>query len=275
MVPPIRPLPPLYYRVFKTLEKRIQDRHYGLGERLPSEDALCRDFGVSRMTIRQALAGLVDAGLLTRRRGSGSYVSATGARRVSAQMKLTGALEDLFAEVGSARVDTARLAEAPPPPEVQGLMGLGDGEPVTVIHRVRAIEGQRFALTVNYLPVALGRRIAEPDLYRLPLLQVLEEKLGGRFQHARQTVEARLADAEVAAALGLEFGDPVLFVERLMFGRGPRPIEVVRSHYRADVYRYQIMLVRSSRAGFRWRRATRAARRTPERRPRERQTWQR
>ncbi|MBI4628466.1 MAG: GntR family transcriptional regulator, partial [Candidatus Rokubacteria bacterium] len=194
MVPPIRPRPPLYYRVFKTLEKRIQDRHYGLGERLPSEDALCRDFGVSRMTIRQALAGLVDAGLLTRRRGSGSYVSATGARRVSAQMKLTGALEDLFAEVGSARVDTARLAEAPPPPEVQGLMGLGDGEPVTVIHRVRAIEGQRFALTVNYLPVALGRRIAEPDLYRLPLLQVLEEKLGVRFQHARQTVEARLAD---------------------------------------------------------------------------------
>ena len=115
-----------------------------------------------------------------------------GERRASAQMKLTGALEDLFAEVGGARVE-----------------------------------------------------------------------------------KARLADEDVASALGLELGDPVLFVERLMFGRGARPLEVVRSHYRADVYRYQITLVRSARAGFRWRRATRAARRTPERSQRERQTWQR
>lgn len=275
MVPPIRPRPPLYYRVYKTLEQHIRDRQYRIGERLPSEDALCRDFGVSRMTIRQALAGLVDAGLLTRRRGSGSYVSATGERRASAQMKLTGALEDLFAEVGGARVEKARIAEEPPPPEVRSLMGLADGEPVTAIHRVRAIEHQPFALTINYLPVRLGRRIAEPDLYLFPLLQLLEEKLGVRFHHADQTVEARLADEDVASALGLEFGDPVLFVERLMFGRGARPLEVVRSHYRADVYRYQITLVRSSRAGFRWRPATRAARRTPERSQRERQAWQR
>jgi hypothetical protein len=63
----------------------------------------------------------------------------------------------------------------------------------------------------------------------------------------------------VASALGIEFGDPVLFVERLMFARGERPIEVVRSHYRADVYRYRIRLVRTSRAEFDWQPAPRAA----------------
>lgn len=251
MVPPVRPRPPLYYRVYKTLEKRIQDRHYQVGERLPSEDALCRDFGVSRMTIRQALGGLVEGGLLTRRRGSGSYVSATGKGRVSAQMELRGALEDLFAEVGTARVTMVRIAEEVPPPEVQHLLGLEAGARLTVIRRVRAIEHQPFALTINYLPKTLGRRLARRDLYRFPLLQLLEEE-GVRFDHADQTIEARLAEEEMAKALGIEFGDPVLFVQRLMFDRGERPIEVVRSHYRADVYRYQIRFVRSSRARFQW-----------------------
>lgn len=251
MVPPVRPRPPLYYRVYKTLEQRIRDRHYEVGDRLPSEDALCRDFGVSRMTIRQALGGLVEAGLLTRRRGSGSYVSATGRRRVSAQIELTGAIEDLFADAGTSRVTTVRVAEEVPPPEVGHLLGLGDGARLTVIRRVRAIEQQPFALTVNYLPKSLGRRLARRDLYRFPLLQLLEQA-GVRFDHADQTIEARLAEEETAGALGIEFGDPVLFVERLMFARDERPIEVVRSHYRADVYRYQIRFVRTSRAQFQW-----------------------
>jgi GntR family transcriptional regulator len=251
MVPPVRPRPPLYYRVYKTLEQRIRDRHYQVGERLPSEDALCRDFGVSRVTIRQALGGLVEAGLLTRRRGSGSYVSATGQRRVSAQIELTGALEDLFAEVGTSRVTSVRVAEEVPPPEVQHRLGLLDGARLTVIRRVRTIENQPFALTVNYLPKTLGRRLARRDLYRFPLLQLLEEA-GVQFDHADQTIEARLAEEEMAKALGIEFGDPVLFVERLMFARNEDPIEVVRSHYRADIYRYQIRFVRTSPARFQW-----------------------
>jgi GntR family transcriptional regulator len=173
-------------------------------------------------------------------------------------MELRGALEDLFAEAGTARVTRARIAEEVPPPEIQDLLGLADGARVTVIRRVRAVERQPFALTINYLPKALGRRLARRDLHRFPLLQLLEEK-DVRFDHADQTVEARLAEEEVANALGIEFGDPVLFVERLMFAEGERPIEIVRSHYRGDVYRYRIRFVRTSRAKFEWPSARRFA----------------
>jgi DNA-binding GntR family transcriptional regulator len=68
-----RPVPPLYYRVFCTLERRMRDHRYKQGERLPSEDELCREFGASRITIRQAVGRLVDLGLVTRRRGSGTF----------------------------------------------------------------------------------------------------------------------------------------------------------------------------------------------------------
>jgi DNA-binding GntR family transcriptional regulator len=71
-----RPLPPLSYRVSRTLEQRIRDHHCKAGDRLPSEDDLCRELGASRITIRQAVGRLVEQGLIVRRRGSGSFVSA-------------------------------------------------------------------------------------------------------------------------------------------------------------------------------------------------------
>ena len=79
-----RPAPPLHYRVFRTLERRMRDHRYKQGERLPSEDELFREFGASRITIRQAVGRLVDLGFVTRRRGSGTFVSArrrSGRRR--------------------------------------------------------------------------------------------------------------------------------------------------------------------------------------------------
>ncbi|OGL16889.1 MAG: hypothetical protein A3F92_07630 [Candidatus Rokubacteria bacterium RIFCSPLOWO2_12_FULL_71_22] len=249
-----RPLLPLYYRVSKTLEQRIRDQQYRVGQRFPSEDALCREFRVSRMTIRQALAGLVDAGLVVRRRGSGSFVKARiEGGGPSRAITLTGALEDLFAQVETAQVEGVRIVEEPPPRDVQEAMGLPEGEGVTVVRRVRAIDDQPFAVTLNYLPTWLGRRLRKEDLYRYPLLQLLEERHHILFRRADQTVEARLADEDIAKDLGITFGDAVLFVERRMFGAGDRPVEVVRSHYRADVYSYKIRLVRTRRVEFPWR----------------------
>jgi GntR family transcriptional regulator len=247
-----RPELPLYYRVYKTLEQRIQERRVLPGERLPSEDELCREFRVSRMTIRQAVGRLVEAGLVTRRRGSGTYVGSPHEGPAFRAITFTGALEDLFAQVAEAQVKSARIAEETPPPDVREIMGLAEGEAVVVVRRDRAFDDDLFAVTVNYLPVRLGRRIDEAALYRTSLLQILEQGLGVRWSHADQTVEARAADEDTARALSVKFGDPVLYVQRLMYAGRPFPEELVRSHYRADVYRYQIRLERRRRARFQW-----------------------
>jgi GntR family transcriptional regulator len=253
-----RPLLPLYYRVFKTLEQRIKEQHYAPGRRLPSEDELCREFHVSRMTIRQAVGGLVERGLVTRRRGSGTYVGAHGEAPEFRAISFTGALEDLFAQVDTAHPMSVEMAEKAPPADVRARLSLADDEPVTVLRRVRAFGEVPFALTVNYVPRPLGPRLTAADVARMPLLQVFEQRLGVRFTHAEQTVEARLADEDVAAALRVKFGDPVLFVERLMYAGPRRIVEIVRSWYRADVYRYEIRLVRR-RTRFSWSRAGKPA----------------
>jgi GntR family transcriptional regulator len=156
-------------------------------------------------------------------------------------MELRGAIEDLFVEAGTAGITQARVAEEVPPPEVQALLGLADGARLTVVRRVRAIEHQPFALTINYLPKALGRRLAQRDLYRFPLLQLLEEE-GVRFDRADQTVEARLAEEEVAPPSGSSSAIPCSSWSDDVAG-ARAPIEVV-GPLPADVYRYQIRLVR-------------------------------
>jgi GntR family transcriptional regulator len=243
---------PLYYRIFRTLEQRIRDQHYRVGDRFPSEDELGREFRASRITIRQALGRLVEQGLIVRRRGSGSFVSATAVRGPTTP-KFTGTLEDLFAQVRAVGTKSAEIIEEAPPADVRALLGLGGQETVAVVRRVRTFRERIFSLSTNYLPKNIGVLLSESDLYEYPLLQLLEEKLHLVFRYADQTIEARLADEDVAKSLDISFGDPVLFVERLMFAEANRPVEVVRSYYRGDVYRYQMRLVRSRKAPFHWR----------------------
>jgi GntR family transcriptional regulator len=247
------PVPPLYYRVFRTLERRVRDQKYGHGERLPSEDDLCREFGASRITIRQAVGRLVDLGFVTRRRGSGTFVEFRQEQRPPETVKFTAALEDLFAQVETVSTKSAQITEEKPPPDVRAVLGLDAAATVLVVRRVRAFRDQVFSLTTNYLPSHLRTRLSESDLYRYPLLQLLEQQLRIDFRQADQVIEARLADEDVARVLGIRFGDPVLFVERHMFVDAARPFEVVRSYYRADLYRYRIRLTRGQKAPFRWR----------------------
>jgi GntR family transcriptional regulator len=231
----------------------MRDHRYKEGERLPSEDELCREFGASRITIRQAVGHLVDLGFVTRRRGSGTFVNSRQDERPPETVKFTATLEDLFAQVENVVTKSAQITEEYPPLDVRNLLGLDDAAQVAVVRRVRALRDQVFSLTTNYLPSHLRSKLSESDLYRYPLLQLLEERLRVDFRSADQLVEARLADEDVAKMLGIRFGDPVLFVERLMFTVGPRPFEVVRSYYRADVYRYHLRLTRGQNAPFRWR----------------------
>jgi GntR family transcriptional regulator len=196
---------------------------------------------------------LVDLGHVTRRRGSGTFVSARQEELPPETVKFTAALEDLFAQVETVSTKSAQITEEQPPIDVRTLLGLDEDTSVVVVRRVRAFRDQVFSLSTNYLPRHVRAKLSESDLYRYPLLQLLEERLHVDFRYADQLMEARLADEDVVQMLGIRFGDPVLFVERLMYAEGPRPFEVVRSYYRADVYRYQLRLTRGQKAPFRWR----------------------
>ena len=239
---------PIYYQIKQSIKNWIANKEYIRGERIPSENELAKKFHVSRLTVRQAISELVREGLLTRRRGEGTFVTRDDRILNSFSLEFSGFMDDLFYQVQKSKTKSARIDRIAPPTFIREKLELDEkDEEIVQIKRVRFLEDRSFAYTVNYLPFEIGKAITEKELYEKPLLQIMEEDLGIQFAEAFQTIQASFADQELAEKLSVPAGLPILFVERVMFDEKHRPVEMVQSSYRGDLYKYIVRLKRLKR----------------------------
>lgn len=236
---------PLYRQVFGILRQRILDSVYAPGEQLLTEEGLASEFGVSRATIRQSVGELVRQGMVDRRQGKGTFVLPITKQHVG--QRFSGSLADLIAETKRARVKNLQVErDALTPERIANQLNL-DSRLATLVRRTRTIDGQVFSYTVNYLPPELGKLVSREELKDNGLMTLLETK-NLRFGVAQQTIRAELADLQVAKNLSMDFGAPVLFVERLLFDDEGIPVQFVQSWYRADLYEFKVTLDMSAAA---------------------------
>lgn len=235
---------PLYYQVSNVLRHRILDGGHRPGERLGTEMELCEQFGVSRITIRQALDELERERLIQRRRGLGTFVAEHLPQVAS--ISFTGYLEDLLAQVLLTTAREAKIDRVPAGEEVGRALQVSEEEPVVRIERTRMLAGEPLAHTVSYLPMAVGASITAEDLRELPLMHLLEHRVGVRLEEAIQTIQAVPATRELAEMLSIPEGAPLLQVQRTTRA-GERPVEYVLTHYRGDRYQYTVRLGRITR----------------------------
>ena len=208
---------PRYYQIKQAIKKWIIDDDVGKGKKIPSENELAARFNVSRLTVRQALSQLVQEGFLIRKRGDGTYVTDNERLLNSYSLEFTGFMDDLFYQISRSKTKTVDIERIELTKSVKDKLELANNEREIIrIKRVRFIEENPFAHTVNYLPIHIGEKISKNELLRKPLLQVMEEDLGVRFSEAFQTIEASFADRELAGKLKVPPGLPILFVERIM-----------------------------------------------------------
>jgi GntR family transcriptional regulator len=234
---------PTYYQIKQTIKTWILNKEFGAGEKIPSENRLAERFKVSRLTVRQALAQLAQEGLLTSKRGEGTFVTRDEHLLGSLGLEFTGFMDDLFYQISKSTTKSVNLSRVPAPKPIREKLELGNNpDEVIQIKRVRFWEDKPFAYTINFLPLEIGKKIRKRDLFKKPLLRMIEEDLGIRFTEAFQTIEASFADAEVSEPLGLVSGSPILLVERIMYTQKRKPVEVVQSSYRGDFYKYIVRL---------------------------------
>lgn len=230
---------PIYQQIKYVIREWIISKEYSHGDKLPTENELAKIFHVSRMTVRQGLSELLKEGLIETRKGEGSFVTADTKLIDSLSLKFSGFMDDLFYQVSKSRTKTVEMKIIPAPKMVAEKLQIdGIEDKVLVIKRVRMMDGKLFAYTVNYLRLEVGLKIKEKDLYKMPLLQILEEKCGVRFHSAFQTIQASFSSNEVATHLEIPSGAPILFVERIMYADEKKPFEFVQSSYRGDIYKY-------------------------------------
>ncbi len=218
------------------------------GDRMPAEQDLAAWLGVSRMTLRHALATLARRGLVRRAvgRNGGTFVAA--GKLDQDRTTLVGLSEQLRRRgmVAGARVLSA--ACRPAGPAAAAALGLADGDPVCEIRRVRLGDGRPLAVERSMFPAAsfpglLGCRL-DGSLYDL-----LEEKYQHRPRRARESLEPVLAGVREAEALDVREGAPLLLVERVAYDGDGRPVEFDRDLFRGD--RTRIVMWTSELAGVR------------------------
>jgi GntR family transcriptional regulator len=239
---------PLYYQLENLLREKILSGVFVAGDRLPTESELIEQYGVSRITVRQALTALAEEGLIERQQGRGTFVTERRTRRrpFEGTIHLTGSLDELISMALDTPIKVLETTRVEADQHEAELLGLRPGEPVYRIKRLRLYEGKPFSLIVNYLPAEIGVRFTNEELSSGSLLKRLESKFGLRLQSARQQITADLADPYVAGLLDVRVGAPLLSIERTVYTEDGRPIEYVHVLYRSDRYNYTVMLTRDS-----------------------------
>jgi len=239
---------PVYYQIKQTVKGWIINKEFGAGAKIPSENELAEKFQVNRLTVRQALAQLAQEGFLNSKRGEGTFVTKDHHLIDSFGLEFSGFMDDLFYQVSKSKTKSVKMARMAVSKLIKEKLGLGnEEEEIIQIKRVRFMEGKSFAYTINYLPLGIGERINEKDLYKKPLLQIMEQDLGIEFTGAFQTIEASFAALELSEKLGIALGSPILFVERVMYAKGSKPVELVQSSYPGEVYKYIVRLAKVRR----------------------------
>jgi GntR family transcriptional regulator len=257
---------PLYHRVYREIVREIASGTLQPGDRLPSERWFCDELGVSRATVRRALEELMAEGLVESR-GRGSFI--TGDAVVEPPNTLMGLSEvarsrglDATARVLGLDVRPATIDEAE-------TFGIAPGAELFELRRVRMLDGLPISIDVNRVPLRLLPDAPDIDFTTASLYEALD-RAGHGPGRADYELEARGADGPEAALLGLAQGAPVLSATTVAIADDGRVIDLGRTVYRADRYRFQATLMRRAHRGERetGNEDTRAAGRAGDRRHR-------
>ncbi|MFJ6651735.1 GntR family transcriptional regulator [Microbacterium sp. NPDC091313] len=215
---------PMYRVIYDDIVAQIRSGALEPASRLPSEQALAQQYGVSRMTVRQALDLLGDDELLSRRQGSGTYVR-EHARRGRRLTRLRSFAEEL-AETASHVTSTIVRAEVTSPSEeVAAALDLAAGDTVSRLTRVRLVDGVSAALQDAWIPYAVAPGLTREPLLEGSLYRTLTDRYGVELRWADQSMTAALLADPEAGLLGVEPGGAVLRGSRTTYTRSDRPVE--------------------------------------------------
>lgn len=237
---------PLYYQLENVLREKIISGNFEPGDRIPTELELIEEYGVSRITVRQALQALAEEGLIERKQGRGTVVAARKSRKrkFSGIIHLTGSLDELIKMGMDTPVKVLEMNRVEADQHEAELLELKPGTPIYRLKRLRMNDGKPFGLIVNYLPEEIGAAMTMAELSSGALLHTMETKLGLRLDNAIQQIHAELADPYVAKLLDVRVGTALLSIERTVYTDQKRPVEYVHTLYRSDLYGYSVKLVR-------------------------------
>ena len=216
---PKRSEPPRYLQILDELRRRVEGGLYPVESSLPTESELCEEFGASRYTVREALRRLVDQGMVSRRQGAGSVV--TAARPQARYVQSLSSLADLFQFALDTHYEVLSTATVAIDEAIAEGVGGVPGERWVLIAGIRrtAKGGEVVCYTHSYIPRRLNRHVKSLPGVVGPFYAHLAERAGEEIVEADQEIRGEIMNEDIASHLGREPGSVALCVLRRYVSR--------------------------------------------------------
>ena len=225
----------LYIQLTRIFLEEIKSGKWQLNQRISSEEELCKKYGVSKVTVRQAVNNLVSDGYLMKLQGKGTFVvSVLPVVGLSMKTQLT---EEMFGKEVKVEKEVLFKGIKEPSPDIRSYLRTTD----KIYHFLcrRTVNGNPAYLDESFIPYLMLPEIEQLDIIHNSLYLVLQEKAIKKIFRVVQTIEVQQVQGYPAQYLDLTEGVPVLAVHRLLLSSDNTPVGYTRFLGRSDRYKFQ------------------------------------
>lgn len=225
----------IYKEVKADLLEKINQGQYKSGDRLPSERVLSEQYGVSRMTLRQALNELEGEGFLTKAQGRGTFVASPDLYQENLK-SFTQTLIDRHMTPSTRILEVSKVSHLV---KISQRLGIHIDEPYYKIKRLRSGDGVPIAVETVYIPIKYAEGLDEHDLTK-SVYGILEEAYGYEMVRSACEIEACLSNRLLTELMNSSRQIALLKVVGITYCQEEQPLFYEESYYRSELYKYHV-----------------------------------
>jgi GntR family transcriptional regulator len=236
----IRPNIPIAVQAANMLRERLR-QDFADGGRLPGEHEIASELGISRGTVRQALAILEQEGVVLRQQGSGTYANPHALHinsRVDAAYEFTQLIE---ASGFESAVHTVEVSRSVASPELAARLDIEPGAPLLYIRKVFSASGQRAIYVAEHVPVSLVRERYEDSELSNPIFEFISQRCHARVRYIVSAIVPAVADAELSQLLDIDVGSALLCFDEVFYSSRNKPLGQASVHFRHPLIRFHAL----------------------------------
>ena len=237
---------PLYLQIESLIRNRILTGQLKPGEKLPTEENLMMQFGVSRITIRSAMANLERDSLIRRNPAIGTFVSGNVSfiEKFVINNTLKNILEDARRyRVKVVEIKTSKVGDTRYPGYIRQFFNFADEDLICIFRRVRFLNGLPVCFLENYLPVEIGKKLTRAELSKSMMLEAVKKKTDCVVERGDMYISAVPAEPDIAKFLDLQIFEPLILRQIYYWFSDERPFEMVLYYMRSDHFMYKAEMV--------------------------------
>ncbi|HEY8462988.1 MAG TPA: GntR family transcriptional regulator [Bacillota bacterium] len=237
----------LYMQIKNRIKEQILSGQFKKGDKIPSERELCLLFGVSRITVRQAINEAINEGLLFTVQGKGTFVANYNDFKVDQELSHITPFKDSIASAGlSAGTKLLGYQMQPADFMLNKVLNIHLSQTVFNLNLLGTANDEPVVFYQSFFELNLGLKLYQKALEKVEKGTVfstldLYEDLHLTLAYADQTIEALVADESQAQALQIQTGAPLLLITSIIYSKPNLPVEYKKAFYRSDKYKFHTM----------------------------------